>query len=73
MPLVTKKSLVCDRCGASHEVSDGFDEGLSRELPDGWKRIDRGRFLCPSCYPGYELMVARHKVELEDYIAASGD
>lgn len=59
MPLVTKKFLVCDRCGDSVEVGEAFDAGLATSLPDGWHRIERDRFLCPNCHPGYELMKAR--------------
>ena len=69
MPLVTKKALVCDRCGATVEVSDSFESMAVDEMPDGWRRIDCDRVLCPECHPGYELLRARHKVELEDYIA----
>ena len=69
MGLVTRKSLVCDRCGAAIEVSDGFESMAVEEMPDGWHRIDREPVLCPGCFPGYELLKARHKVELEGYIA----
>ena len=70
MPVVTTKSLVCDRCGASVPIeSDGFTLfELDKTHPD-WRRISGDRLLCPDCSPGYELLEARHKVELEDYIA----
>ena len=69
MGLVTKKALVCDRCGASVDVGEDFDMGLRSSMPDGWKSLDRERVLCPECYPGYELLLARHKIELEDYVS----
>lgn len=69
MGLVTKKELVCDRCAASVEVGESFHSLSMGELPDGWHRIDHDRVLCPECRPGYELLEARHKVELEDYIS----
>ena len=33
----------------------------------GWTRV-RDRALCPECSPQYEVMVARHKVEIDDYL-----
>lgn len=69
MGLVTKKELVCDRCGASIEVDEGFHSLSLADLPDGWQRVDHDRVLCPECYPGYDLLKVRHKVELEDYIS----
>lgn len=72
MGFETRSYLVCDRCGASVEVANGFDPGLSVECPDGWARADGGRFLCPACYPGYDLMKARHKVEVEAFMSERG-
>lgn len=69
MPLVTKKYLVCDRCGRSVEVAGTFTLGATDRLPDGWERVDRERVLCPDCYPAYELMRARHKVETEEFMS----
>ena len=69
MGLVTKKALVCDRCGASADVEDSFYSISIDSLPDGWRGIDRDRVLCPECYSGYDLLMARHKVEVEDYIS----
>lgn len=71
MPLVTKKMLVCDRCGASVSVNDdsaSFD--IARAYP-AWTRISGDRFLCPACSPGYELLISRHRVELDDYITGA--
>lgn len=68
MGLVTKKELVCDRCGVSTEVAESFHSLSMDDLPGGWSRIDRDRVLCPECHPGYELLKARHKVELDDYL-----
>lgn len=68
MGLVTKKVLQCDRCGTSVPVAaDAVAFDVASGL-DGWRRIDGDRFLCPDCSPGYDLLLARHKVELEDYI-----
>lgn len=69
MPYVTKGFLICDRCGESVEVEEGFNVGLDIRLIDGWHCVESDRFLCPKCYPGYELMLARHKVEIEDYFS----
>lgn len=66
----TQRTLVCDRCGASipadDEVTASFE--FSRKFP-GWEQVAGDRALCPECAPGYDLLIARHKVELEDYIA----
>lgn len=70
MGLVTSKTLVCDRCGAHTPVSENSSVFDVAESLDGWVRVGADRFLCPSCAPGYDLLVARHKVELDDY--ASG-
>lgn len=70
MGLITKRALVCDRCGETVEVGANFLSLSTDEMPDGWCRIDRERVLCPECFPGYELLQARHKVELEDYIGS---
>ena len=67
--LVTKRALVCDRCGASTEVAEGFRSISMADLPEGRHRGGRDRVLCPECYPGYDLLKARHKVELEGYIS----
>ena len=69
MGLITNKTLICDRCGAHIPVaasSSAFDVADSL---DGWVRVGADRFLCPSCAPGYDLLVARHKVELDDYVS----
>lgn len=61
--------LECDRCGESITVEDN---AIAYDVVDshkGWKHISQDRFLCPKCAEGYELLEARHKVELEDYIA----
>ena len=72
MGLVTKRALVCDRCGETVEVGADFLSLSAGEMPDGWHRIDQERVLCSECFPGYELLQARHKVELEDYVANKG-
>lgn len=69
MPLVTKKYLVCDRCGRSVEVAEALTLSVTDRLPDGWERVDGERVLCPECYPAYELMRARHKVETEEFLS----
>lgn len=71
MPVVTKKMLVCDRCGESVEVGECYSGCSLDECPEGWHRIANDRYLCPTCYPGYDLMLARHKVEIEAYFSQS--
>lgn len=68
MGLVTKKVLECDRCGASVPVPEGAKAFDVADGMPGWARVSGDRFLCPDCSPGYDLLLARHKVELEDYI-----
>lgn len=69
MGLETTTKLVCDRCGASEpaqtETMASFE--LAERHP-GWHAVDGKHLLCPDCAPGYELLLARHKVELDDYI-----
>lgn len=69
MGVNVSKSLVCDRCEKSVVVDEEsftlFE--LNATHPD-WMRVSGDRVLCPDCVPGYELIQARHKVELEDYI-----
>ena len=69
MGLVTTTKLVCDRCGAS--VALGKDRLTPFEIRDehpDWHMVNEKIFLCPDCAQGYELLLARHKVELDDYI-----
>lgn len=69
MLLVTKRALIFDRCGASVEVDDGFHSISMADLPEGRHRVGRDRVLRPDGTQGYDLLKARHKVELEDYIS----
>lgn len=71
MPLVTKTMLVCDRCGSSVPVGDNaMPLDVAEGLP-GWTRVSGDRFLCPECSPGHELLVSRHRLELENYITGA--
>lgn len=63
-----KKFLTCDRCGASVRLDDAAEPFDIPASCPGWQRIDGSRALCPDCAPGYALLQARHKVELEDYV-----
>lgn len=71
MPFKRVQYAVCDRCGETTEI-DG-DRGpvpsfeMGSVLP-GWRAVGGDRLLCPRCGEGYDLIVARHKVELEDFI-----
>ena len=60
---------MCDRCGASvpakTEKATAFQMA---QLFPGWVLADGSRALCPDCAPGYDLLKARHKVELENYL-----
>lgn len=70
MGLVTRTSLVCDRCGREVPAPAGtraFD--MEGAFP-GWRRVG-DRALCPDCAPGYELLAARHRVEAEDYVTGA--
>lgn len=68
MPLVTRKMLVCDRCGEALEVPETAAELDVADGRIGWALVRGDGFLCPRCSPGYETLVARHRVELEDYV-----
>lgn len=59
--------MVCDRCGASKPVDESTCMFDLRTPHEGWVRASGDRGLCPECAPGYDLLLARHKVELEDY------
>lgn len=70
MGIVNTVSMVCDRCGKSIPVeSDSFTmcDLRSGQYP-GWISVSNSRILCPECSPGYDLLLAKHKVELENYI-----
>lgn len=72
MGYVTRTELVCDRCGES--VPSDSSPVLSFELPSrhpGWRMVGSDRALCPACAPGYDLLMARHRVEEEDYITGA--
>lgn len=71
MGIVTKTIIQCDRCGSSVPVPSGSVPFDVADGMDGWVRVSGDRFLCPECSPGYDLLRARHKVELEDYIAGT--
>lgn len=67
MGIEKKTFLVCDRCGGRVEVDDApamFD--VANKHP-GWIRVG-SMALCPECSPRYEVMIARHKVEVDDYV-----
>lgn len=68
MGLVTKQYLECDRCGATEPTSGREVAFDAVDGHPGWIRVSDDRFLCPKCSPGYETLLARHRVELEDYI-----
>lgn len=69
MPLMTKKVMECDRCGESVEVVESFSTARWMSNSEGLHRIAKDRFLCPSCYRGYDFIVSRCKVEIEDYLS----
>lgn len=60
--------LECDRCHNSIEVEENAIPFDVTHYHEGWLRVSGDRFLCPKCSEGYELLEARHRVELEDYI-----
>lgn len=68
MPLITKKILVCDRCGKAEEVDQGAVKFDVAEQTPGWRRIADDEFLCPGCADGYGLLMARQQVERDDYV-----
>lgn len=71
MGLETRKYLVCDRCGRSTEVdADATAYDATRDNA-GWERTDGDRVLCPDCAPGFDLLLARHKVEIDEYLRGS--
>lgn len=67
MGIEKKAFLVCDRCGGRIEVDEGSVMFDVVDKHPGWTRV-RDRALCPECSPQYEVMVARHTVEIDDYL-----
>ena len=61
-----KTFLVCDRCGFAVEVaeSDYMFDIVDRHA--GWARAGVDKILCPECAPPCEVMVARHRVKVDD-------
>ena len=76
MPYKRVQYAVCDRCGETAEIPADYEPvpvpsiEMGSVLP-GWRAVGNDRLLCPKCAEGYELVLARHKVELESFI--SGD
>lgn len=68
MAFVTKRYVECDRCGASEHADEHDAEFDIAKTHPGWIRASGDRLLCPECAPGYDLLVARHKVELDEYV-----
>lgn len=68
MGLKTINILECDRCGTTKtlDVDRPVLYELSSYAPD-WLRVVNDRVLCPSCKEDYELIEAKHKVELNDF------
>ena len=70
MGFKTLRTLECDRCGASVPAEDAplasFE--LAQKHP-GWTPVQGDRHLCPKCSPGYEVLMARHRVQLEEYLS----
>lgn len=61
---------VCDRCGERIEVpAEPMASWEASERMPGWQRVDGERLLCPACSPAWETLLARQRVEREDYIA----
>lgn len=67
MGIEKKEFLVCDRCGSRVEIDEGCAMFDVAEGHPGWTHVG-DRALCPECSPQYEVMVARHKVEIDDYL-----
>ena len=69
MGIDRKTFMTCNRCGNKIEISE---EEAAIGLPgkrEGWVLLDGNRALCPQCSPGYELLKARHLVEIDDYLS----
>lgn len=67
MGIEKKTFLVCDRCEGRVEVDDAFAMLDVANRHPGWIRVG-SMALCPECSPQYEVMIARHKVEVDDYV-----
>ena len=63
-----KTFLVCDRCGFAVEVSESDCMFDVTDRHAGWARAGADKVLCPECAPPYEVMIARHNVEIDDYL-----
>jgi hypothetical protein len=80
MGLTSVQYVTCDRCGRSEQAGGqlgGVASGVVSqhefgEACPGWRMVDGGRTLCPACADGYDLLLARHRVELEDYVTGGG-
>ena len=64
MPLITKKVLVCDRCGAETEVPwHGIDLDGMVLLPDGG-------IMCRKCSGLYLEKIAKQKKEMREFLGS---
>lgn len=69
MGFQTSVTLKCDRCGAEVPASDKVIASIEfREKFPGWRMVGDERTLCPECAPGYELLIDKQAIELEDYV-----
>ncbi len=68
MGIENKTVLVCDRCGCSVDVEEKSCMFGVASWPEGWKSAGKDKALCPECSPHYELLLARHKVEIDNYL-----
>ena len=62
MPLITKKVLVCDRCGSEAEVPR---HGIGL---DGMILLPDGRMMCRECSGLYLEKVAEQKREMKEFL-----
>lgn len=67
MGIEKKAFLVCDRCGARVEIDAGSVVADVAGRHQGWTRVG-DKALCPECSPQYDVILARHKVEIDDYV-----
>lgn len=72
MAFVTKRYVECDRCGASENADEHEDEFNPAKTHPGWMRASGYGLLCPKCAPGYDLLIARHEAELDEYVNGKG-
>lgn len=71
MSLIKKQFVVCDKCGASQEISYTMEDpfgiaALPDHKRDGWIAVNPSHHLCPACAAIYRKRQAECNRELKE-------